>query len=314
MSDSRVVPTPSAPPPGGASSQPGVGAPAPGSSPAQAAPAAAAAPEISPKIQALMRREAMAVKREQEAKTYEAKVKAQEDALKAREAQVQAFDQLWKENPLKALEQRGIDPVQLAMARAGGGDLTPDVRLTMLTQQVQELAKTIAQEREAAQQQKNSQVETDSAEEERQWKADVGKFVESSSDKFPLLSAYKRTDLVLGAIDEHFERTLKETGVGEELSVEKASELTEALLMAEVKRGQELLSKREAVQAEKTATPRPQASRPTVPGEERWVEKPIKTLAGVQSTVASQPAKFLSDEERIARAVARVQQIVAAKG
>lgn len=259
---------------------------------------------FSPKFEALARKEAQAVRKLQEAQTLRQQVEAKEELLKAREAKLTEFEAL-KDNPLKALEYLGTDYNQLTQTYLNQGEPTADQKVKKLEQELIEMRRSLG-EKET----KNQEVQRHAAEQqvEENVKAFKGKIVThlGASDSYPLTNLYKRDDLVYSTIEAHYDATFKKTGMGEIMDIGKAAELTEAYLTKEAQKAQELLAKKNPGAASIPSGPRQRLSAPV---ETQWVEKPIKTLSDsrITPTVSAISTHFLSDEERVERAVAKLR-------
>lgn len=276
-------------------------------------PAAPAPKErISPQVQALMRKEQEAVRRMQQAKQLEAQLKTEREEIAKQRAEVEAFNTKWKDNPLKAVQERGLTPEQLWMMQQQGGQMTADVKIQMLQDELRQLRDERNGEKTAAQKAQEEQADREVDGHITAFKEEIGDHIEASKDKYPLTHLYKRGDLVYSVIDRHHEKTERETGTGVMMTVEEASKIVEARLLSEARKAQEILSKTAEAPAPQSA----EAIRRRVPRQEAqpWVEKPLTTLAGIQQTSPSATNRYLSDEERTERALAKLRAAKQARG
>lgn len=277
----------------------------------QAPGAAPPAQRISPQVQALMRKEQDAVRKLTEAKRLQAQIQAERAELDKRKEGIDAWDRSWKENPLKAVQERGLSPEQLWLMQQQGGQMTADVKIQMLQQELAAMREERNGEKTAAQKAQETAADQEVQGQISAFKDEINQHVEGNKEKYPLTSLYKRTDLIYSVIDRHHEKTEKDTGTGQVMSVEEASKIVEARLLSEARKAQEILSKTPGAPAQQT----PGASRRVPPqSADQWVEKPLKTLAGIQQATPSTPNRYLSDEERAERAFARLRAANQARG
>lgn len=266
----------------------------------------AEAERVSPKLAALMRKEADAVRRVREAKTMEQSIKAREEAIAAREAKNEQIEKLWKENPLGAIKERGYDFNQLTMMQLNNGQMTPEMQIRALQQEIQSIRQEKEQEKTQTSEQAKAEADRLLASEEETFKVELQDQLEAAKDKYPLTHLYKRSDLIYAEIDKHFQKTLKDAGAGEVLAFDDASKLVEARILKEAQRAQEILQKT-AQAGEPQPPPQAAGRRFQEPPFAQWVEKPVKTLAGIQQSVPSQSTRVLSDQDRIDNALNRLR-------
>jgi hypothetical protein len=254
-----------------------------------APPEAAAAEEkpadfLAPKFAALTRKE-------RQVKAYEAQVKAKEAELTKRLAELdgrsteldsksKSFEQQFKENPLKALRERGITMEQLIEMQMNDENPTTDMKLKRMQEEfeskafneISELKKQIKDKEEAqAKEQYDKAVEG--------YKTELNGFVEKNSETYELIMANGATDLMFQVAEDYFQQTKRVPDIKE------VADAVEAHLEEEAKKIFEL-------KKFKQASPKPTPPKQTAP-----------TLSNTSAAnVPSNGAKKLTAEESLREA------------
>lgn len=272
------------------------------------APAAVADERVSPKLQALFKRERAAVEREKAAKAKEFEVEGKYKTLAERQARLDEFESLKTTNPLKALELLGLSYDDLTKIALADGNVPPEL----------EVRKVRAELNEFKDEFKNTQVEAlqRQAEEAKQlaekreqdaltnFRTDIDKYVSDNSDRYELMIFEGKQDLVFETISEHYERTKDpETGVGKIMTTSEAADKVEAWLeKREVERRG--LKKVGALNVPVDRFPK-ELQAQFAKQKQAPTSQPPKTLTNTLSATPSAPrTKPVTDEERIARAIA----------
>ena len=269
--------------------------------------AAPAAEPISPKMAALVKKQKEAaaahVRLQQEQGAWQAKQQefaAREAAVAQRQAEIDAWEHAFKQDPVKALEQRGLTYAQLTeMAVAGG--VTPEYKMQQLEQEIRAVKEERASESIAARKAAEEQAVAG-------FKAEISRHVEAGSDKYKHIKAFGGDELIFDTIDAHAAKT------GKLMSVDEAAELVEAYLEAEAKT---FASKLPGTTTAAPAAPEaavPAESDPAVPSpSSQWGHlvpqprairsKPVlsNSVGAVTVPVSSKPTKALTVEEWVAR-------------
>lgn len=261
-------------------------------------PAPAAAPKsepLSPRFAALARKEAEAVKKLRDVSSREEKIKAESAAIAAERAQYQAFQKLWKENPIKAAESLGVGYNDMTKIMMNEGNVTPEFHINQLKSEIAELKQSLEAKEQRQQEELKTKGEQELSDITTAFQGEIKEFVKSNEQKFPLTCLYDRDDMIYSTIDAHYLKT------GEIMAIPKAAELTEVFLQREAAKALPFIPGQ---------APKPQSgSRPELArkmfGEQgsQWSERAPKTLSNdISPSVTSKPTHFLSDEERIANA------------
>lgn len=298
--------------PAGASktqSQP-VGAASASATPPASDPKPVVEAPVSPKLQLLIQRERAAVERERSAA-------AKEQAIADREAKLTAFESA-KSTPLKALELLGLTYQDITQAQMNEGVIAPETEIKKVHERLNAFVKS--QEDERRQQEENSkkQMEQQTQKTIATFKGEINKYLEENPARYELIKFEENEDLVYQVIDEHYNRTLKsaqekaeEDGEdvadirGEVMTIAQASDKVEEFLEKKYVKARDL-SKVKALSAV-----RPNTSTSNVPKPNTIPRQTPKTLNNQLSATAPtpKPNRILTDDERVAKAVAYAKGI-----
>lgn len=257
-------------------------------------------PKVSSKLAVLMQREKAALERERIAKSRESELEIKSKAFLEREAKIQEFERLKETNPMKALELLGLNYQDLTQVALADGNLTPDIQIKKVNDKLDNFLKSQEADKERVARDAKTAEEARLAETTTKFKGEINTFIEDNKAKYQLIDFEGQTDLVYDVIDEHYGRTIdKATGVGQVMKIADAADKVEAWLE---KRNDER-SNLDKVKAKLV----PQPARYVVekPEVKYPVQKQMRTLNNQQSATPSRPpSKLLTDDERIARAIA----------
>lgn len=275
------------------------------------APPAAAPPPgepVSPRLAALMRKEAQATKSLREAKAERDKFAQEKAAWQEERARYGEFDKRWQENPLEALKSRGVNFDDLTKIALNQGQMTPELQLRAEARAQQErivalekqLEDRFSKLHENEEQRAKAEVEAH----ETTMRNDIKAELTAAADRFPLTNLFARDDLVYNIIDSHFEKTK------EVLDFEKAAERAEKMLLDEALKAKPILDKVRPTSA--PANPQQESliekARAFASGSQSWVERTPKTLSNsLPNPAPSAPRRVLSDDERVANALAKLR-------
>lgn len=251
---------------------------------------------LSPKFAALARKEQEAVRKLQAAKALEQQIKTEREALAAERAKVDEFNKLLKDDPMEAMRRGGITYEQLTQIQLNNGMVTPEMRAKQLQDRIDAVEAAQRKKDEDAKEALKAQAIAEEQELVKDFQAQIGEHIKTGSAKYPLTNLYNRADMVYYVIDQHFLQTK------EIMEIPKAAEIVEKHLRDEVKKAESILK------PEPQIPPAKAAKRFAPPeNQENWVEKPLKTLTNdVVAAPPPAPTHYLTDEERIQRARARL--------
>lgn len=266
-------------------------------------PAAAKEEKISPKLAALVRRERAAVERERAAKSKEVEIQAKLAELEERSKKYQEFETLRSTNPRKALELLGLTYGELSQIELNDGNIPPELQIKKLSESLENriderVKKTTEEAQRRAEEEAKRAAEARESETISKFKGEISSFLKENTSRYELIAFEQCEDLVYDVIDEHYERTRNpETGMGEVLTIAQAADKVELHLEQKYEKARNL-NKVKSFPALKQEQAKPKTTNPN-PGQ------PTKTLTNQMSATPSpQSNRMLTDDERIARAVA----------
>jgi hypothetical protein len=167
---------------------------------------------LAPKFAALTRKEKL--------------IKQQESALKAREAEltkrlaelegkasendskVKSFEQQFKENPIKALKERGISMEQLIEMQLNDENPTVDMKLKRMQEELESKALSRVEELEKklkAKEELEAKTAYDKAVDG--YKSELSSYIEKNADAYELIAANGATDLMFQVAEEFYKNT-----------------------------------------------------------------------------------------------------------
>jgi hypothetical protein len=220
-------------------------------------------------------------------------VLAQAEKIKADLEQVNNWKKekdLFKTNPVKFMEENGWKFSDLVDFTLNNGKLTPEQQIAKLQEQLE----SIRSEKDKEQQTRAK------AQEEANilaYKANQKTHLQSKKEEYELLNHYESFDLVYDIMNEHYQKTLKETGVGEELDIDKVASEVEKYLEGQLEKA----SSTKKFQSKFASTKVPVEAK----SEGTQTKDAPKTLTNSDvtgSSSSSHPARWLDDDESKARA------------
>jgi hypothetical protein len=185
--------------------------------------------KFASKFAALSRKEKALRDKEAE---YESKFEEMERRLaeyesKPKEPEVN-WEQLFRRDPLRALEEAGMGYDKLTELALNDGKLTPEMQLSAMREEIEGDYQRRFEELE------NKLAEKEKAEEEayydsvqENFQEEIGNFVEQNQEKYELIEASQANDLVFDVIEEHYNET------GNVLNIEEAADAVESYLEEE---------------------------------------------------------------------------------
>jgi hypothetical protein len=253
---------------------------------------------ISPKIQLLVQREKKALEIETRAKQREAGLLAKIKDLEEREKKISEFESMKSTNPMGALERMGLSYKDLTDVALNDGNVTPEIQVKKLEEKFESYLKS----QEAAERDRHEQSQkAASANEERvvaEFKTSINQHIESDPKKYELIRFEGAQELVFDVIDEHYNKTIDPTtGKGKILSISEAADKVESFY----KKKYEDAKKLEIFKQQVPQVPRFGAEKP-----QEFIARPKqRTLTNnLSATPAAPKTRALTDDERIAKAVA----------
>ena len=185
--------------------------------------------QFASKFAALSRKEKALRERESE---YESKFEEMERQLAEYEQTRQEPEIDWEDmlrnNPLKALEEAGLGYDTLTELALNDGKLTPDMQLAAMRQELENDYKQKFEELEDRLDQKE-QLEQDTYYDsiQQNFQDEIGNMVQQNPEKFELIAASEADGLVYDVIEEHYNET------GRVLDIEEAADAVESYLEEE---------------------------------------------------------------------------------
>lgn len=286
--------------------------------PSKTTPKTAGDEKISPKLALLIQREKAALARERSAKAKELEIADLLKKYQDREAREKEQEELKRTQPLKWLEQNGLNYQDLTQVALNDGSVTPEMKIKELESKFNSYTHT---QEEAL----RVKEENDRREEERRnqdtingFKGDIGNYLKENQARYELMHFENSEDggaaLVYDVIDEHYTRTLKEkvdkakeedpeadtsTIRGEILTIAQAADKIELHLEQKYDKAR-ALSKIKALLSAQEKKPVAQK----LPNTQTPSQKPQTLNNNLSATPAAQRKGILTDAERIAKAVA----------
>ena len=185
--------------------------------------------KFASKFAALSRKEKALRDKEAE---YQSKFEEMERRLaeyesKEKEPEVD-WEQLFRRDPLRALEEAGMGYDKLTELALNDGKLTPEMQLAAMREEIEGDYQRRFEELE------NKLAEKEKAEEEAYYNSvqenfqeEIGNFVAQNQEKYELIEASQANDLVFDVIEEHYNET------GNVLNIEEAADAVESYLEEE---------------------------------------------------------------------------------
>ena len=185
--------------------------------------------KFASKFAALSRKEKALRDKEAE---YQSKFEEMERRLaeyesKEKEPEVD-WEQLFRRDPLRALEEAGMGYDKLTELALNDGKLTPEMQLAAMREEIEGDYQRRFEELE------NKLAEKEKAEEEAYYNSvqenfqeEIGNFVAQNQEKYELIEASQANDLVYDVIEEHYNET------GNVLNIEEAADAVESYLEEE---------------------------------------------------------------------------------
>lgn len=267
-------------------------------------PAVKDEPRVSGKLQLLAQRERQALSREQAAKSKESQVQEATKALEAREARIKEFETLRETNPLKALELLGLSYQQLTEAALSDGNIPAEVQVKKLEAKVTDLAKAREEDARKAADEAKAQAERQEAQAVEEFRSEIKGFIEQNPKDYEFIQFEAQENLVFRVINEHYVRTTDpETGVGKIMTIKEAADKVEAFLE---KRYEKLLSLEKIKSKLAPGQGKPPAKPQTIPSSKPTAPTLNNTMSPGH---VAQPTGLLTDEQRVAKAIAYARGI-----
>lgn len=283
-----------------------------GQAPAQV-PEAQKDDRVASRLEILMKREQQALARERAAKDEETK-------LQERLKKLEEFDQL-KTNPKKALEALGLSYDQLTQSILKDGEIPPEVQI----KRIEEKFDAFKTEQQKQEEQRIEQMkQAAKAQEERatkEFKGEISQFLKDNTSKYELISfeGYGEDD-IYDVIDEHYSRTLKDAQrqfelgeidetrvIGKIMSITEACDKVEQFLEQKYSKGREVSK----IKSLWSAVPKGFINQAVEQAKQQ--QTPVKkqqTLTNqLSATPQPKPTHVLTDQERVAKAIAYAQSL-----
>lgn len=246
---------------------------------------------VSPKLGMIARKERALVQKQQEFTRQQQEWEKQKSEFMARLDAVEQKEKLWEQDPLKAIEARGLDYQKLTERVLAGEDLTPKELQKMMDERFKAQEEKLQQEKDAI---RKAQEEATMAEHEEvinNFKGELKSFVTTKADNYKLTNLFDaEADLVFELIEATYEEH------GKLLSNDEAADLAEKYFIQQYEKAKAIMEKIEATEEEKELGVAP-------------TKKPTQTTLTNSMNQASPgflPAK--SEEDRMRRAMAALDK------
>lgn len=207
--------------------------------------------KFASKFAALSRKEKAVAQREKQlekrTKELEQRLKQLEDsATKETPKQVESLEKRLSKDPLKTLSEMGYDMDTIVKIALNNGQLTPELQMKMMRQEIEEGYKSELEqvkallkekeEKELAKEKENESKKHQKVIED--FKSDISNFVTQNSEKYEQILMDEAQDLIYEVIETHYNETSEideESGEiiahGKVLSIEEAADAVEAHLV-----------------------------------------------------------------------------------
>jgi len=246
------------------------------------------------KFAALSRKEKQIRDRERQMQAQMAEYQKKLEQLEAERKEVEKYKEMpkrLKQNAFEVFKEAGMNEEDVIKLLANNGKMTPEMERAELEARMEarlaELQKKLEEKDQREQEEKlNSTLNA--------FVSELTDFVNNTPD-YELIRAENGIELVYQVIEQHYARTLEETGEGEVLSNKAAADLVEEYYLNQAKK----MVDREKVKKLLTPPPAPVAAPKG---------KPTPTLSNTQaSVVPSQTKPNLSKEESLKQAAALIR-------
>jgi hypothetical protein len=255
-------------------------------------------PQVSQRFAALARKEEQILNSGRKITAERQAFEAEKAAFASELARTQEEKSLWETNPLELLKRHGLTYDKLTQIVLNEGKPTADIlakqaareELDAYRKQMEEQNKKLSDEQAALARKQFEETLAD-------FRQETDDFIKANTEKYELVNFNEANEIVLATIEEHFQRT-KKAGKPEILSIERACDLVERYLEDRMEKA--LTTKKMSAKV----NPKPVA---TTNGETKAA--PLNVQARTQTitnnmTTSSAPARPLTREERIKRAMA----------
>lgn len=250
------------------------------------------------KFAALSRKEKAIVLEQEKIKKERAELKAMQDDIAKWKAERDEFDKLKKLNPLEAMKKLGFSYEGMTQIQMNEGQPTPDIQIGAVKSELEEYKKAQEAKEAQAKLETEQRMKADADQAYSRWSTEVDEFITSNADTYELVVLNDSQALVKSVIEENFKST------GKILSHKEACDLTEKFLEDQVEKNKKAKKFNKAVEA---PVIKPQdTAKPT------WTSKTLNN--NMTPTTPIPKAKVQrTDKERIAAAMAKMDEIMTAK-
>lgn len=269
--------------------------------------------KLSPKLQMLLKRERAAIERERAAKAKEAEIEAKAKAFADREARLEEFEKVKATNPRRALELLGLSYEDLTKVELADGQVPAEVQVKRVEEKLNSLVKTQEEALRRQEEEAKRAAEKQQQEAVESFRKEIGTYLKENSSRYELMDFHygeeEARDIVYAVVDEHYERTRPRDpvsgeplpdSVGEVLTIAQAADKVEAWLEQKYQKAP-TLNKMKAF----LAPPKPEIKLDKPQTPQRQTPKTLNN--NLSATPAPQRTRPLTDEERVARAIAYAQ-------
>lgn len=271
-------------------------------------------PEISKddktaaKLQLLISREKHARAIEQRVKSMEAALIAKETSFADRERRLLEFENLKRDNPLKALEMTGLSVNDLNQAYLAG-EVTPDIKIKRVQSELEEFKerqRLADEERLKAQQ---AHYEAQESQTINDFKQEIADFVGANKDAYAYIDFENASVEIFNAIDEHYNKTIDPTtGRGKIMSIEEGAKLVEEKLSQKYAKLKEV----KKFMGDLNPVPQTTVAKDFVAAIKSQTQSPVqkpRTLSNTQPNPVRRTSQVLTDDQRIAKAIAYAKSL-----
>ncbi len=248
-------------------------------------------PQVSNKLEILIRREAAALNRENQAKAREAE-------LEAKLKRIEDFESV-KENPKKALELLGLNYDELSRSILADGEIPAEVKIKKVEEKFDRFREEQKLEAEKSQQLVKAQAEEREKIAISSFKGEITSYLKENTERYELIAFEGQEDLVFEIVDTHYNRTIDPaTGVGKVMSISEAADKVEEFL-------EQKYNKAKSTNKVKTLWGAiPKEMQEKLAKAETKTSQPPKTLTNQLSATPTKRTQPITDDERVQKAIA----------
>jgi len=246
---------------------------------------------ISSKMEILLRRERAAV-------DAETRAKAKEAEIEARYAKLTEFESIKKDKPLDALKLLDIDYNDLSQVVLNDGNVPAEVLVKRLEDKIKNLEESLTQKEQSRAEEAKASAQKQADQAVNNFKKQITQYLEGNKDKYELMH-FEGVDSsrLYQMIEDHWNETVDENGMGKIMPIEEAAQLLEKQLEEKYIKARDIPKFNSLFQATKGSAGQQMIKQM----QEQQKASGLKTLTNNQAP--SPERKSLTDEDRIKNAI-----------